>query len=79
MAELMHSGSAAALDPTTVEEYSAANQVPTDANIAIFKAALAGSLTGVENALKKGILFCNISGTSWLLTMGMCCGHSYPQ
>lgn len=35
-------------------EYSAENQVPTDANLALFKSALAGSLTGVENALKKG-------------------------
>ena len=29
------------------------NQVPSDENIALFKAALAGSMAGVENALKK--------------------------
>jgi hypothetical protein len=36
------------------EEYLLENQAPTDVNIAVFKAALAGSLTGVTNALAKG-------------------------
>jgi ankyrin repeat protein len=30
------------------------NQIPSEENVALFKAASAGSITGVENALKKG-------------------------